>query len=324
MVGEYGPGSFYGKTQGYKIRLRLILNIFLVLGFYFEYLFCHPSTILIYKSKAIICHYFSIFLCMLLILSGDIETNPGPHLDSGNVNIDGISIVHLNIRSIRNKMDFISDFLSDFDIMCFTETHLDADISDSALTIDTRNSKMYRHDFNSHSGGLLVYISNSFYSRRRHDLENCSVHSIWVEVKYRAKAFLLCTVYRSQNAPTAFWDHFNTSVERAYESNESVIIVGDLNQNPQKPNENKLTNIMSLNNLTNVIRKPTRITRNSSTLLDPIIVSDQINVIQADTLDVDSSLSDHKATTVLLKFVSYHLQALKGKFGTTTALTFLD
>ena len=60
---------------------------------------------------------------------------------------------------------------------------------------------------------------------------------------------------------------------------------------------------MSLNNLTNVIRKSTRITRNSSTLLAPIIVSDQINVIQADTLDVDSSSSDRKATTVLLKFV---------------------
>ena len=103
---------------------------------------------------------------MLLILSGDIETNPGPHLDSGNVNIDSISIVHFNIRSIPNKMDFISDFLSDFDIMCFTETHLDADISDSALTIDTHNSKMYRHDFNLHSGRLLVYVSKFLFQKK--------------------------------------------------------------------------------------------------------------------------------------------------------------
>ena len=142
--------------------------------------------------------------------------------------------------------------------------------------------------------------------------------------KYRAKAFLLCTVYRSPNAPTAFCDHFNTSIERAYESNESVIIVGDLNQNLLNPNENKLTNIMSLNNLTNVIRKPTRITRNSSTLLDPIIVSGQINVIQADTLDVDSSLSDHKATTVLLKFVILPSSSSKRKVWYYDRADFLD
>ena len=45
---------------------------------------------------------------MLLLQAGDIETNPGPE------NIYDLSIVHLNIRSIRNKIEYISDNLLDF------------------------------------------------------------------------------------------------------------------------------------------------------------------------------------------------------------------
>ncbi len=60
----------------------------------------------------------------LLLLAGDIELNPGPTNDSGGC----LSIMHQNIRSIRNKMDYIKDNFLDFDILCFTETHLSVDI----------------------------------------------------------------------------------------------------------------------------------------------------------------------------------------------------
>ena len=54
---------------------------------------------------------------MLLLQAGDIETNSGPE------NRYDLSIVHLNIRSIRNKIEYITDNLLDFNILCFTETH---------------------------------------------------------------------------------------------------------------------------------------------------------------------------------------------------------
>ena len=56
----------------------------------------------------------------VILQAGDIETNPGPE------NICELSIVHLNIRSIRNKIEYITDNLLDFNSLCFTETHLDA------------------------------------------------------------------------------------------------------------------------------------------------------------------------------------------------------
>lgn len=53
---------------------------------------------------------------MLLILSGDIETNQGPY----NGSQYRIYIFHLNIWSIRNKIESLISLIADFDILCFT------------------------------------------------------------------------------------------------------------------------------------------------------------------------------------------------------------
>ena len=55
---------------------------------------------------------------------------------------------------------------------------------------------------------------------------------------------------------------------------------------------------ISLFNLRNVITEPTRVTANSSTLIDPVIVSDACIVLDSGTMDVDEFVSDHKATYI--------------------------
>ena len=193
-----------------------------------------------------------IFKTVLLLRAGDIETNPGPifNLESGNCSL---SILQLNIRSIRNKLSYINDHLSDFDILCFSETHLDDNVSNTTLQVDTYESSLYRRDLNSHSSGLLVCVSNQFVSKWRLDLELDNVHAIWVEVKYRNSSFLLCNVYRSPGTPVV--SIFNISIERAIESNKDIVIVGDLNQELLAPNETHLRNVLSINNLNNVNNK---------------------------------------------------------------------
>ena len=69
-----------------------------------------------------------ILMYLLILLSGDIKTNPGPFIAQQNQS-DCMSVLHLNIRSIRYKLDFIKDNFLDFDVLCFTETHLTNDIS---------------------------------------------------------------------------------------------------------------------------------------------------------------------------------------------------
>ena len=63
----------------------------------------------------------------------------------------------------------------------------------------------------------------------------------------------------------------------------------------------KLCDCLSLFNLTKVIKEPSRITPNSSTLIDPIIVIDTCTISDSGTISVESEISDHKATYLCLQ-----------------------
>lgn len=67
---------------------------------------------------------------VILLLSGDIETNPGPSAPNS------LDILHLNIRSIRNKIDSLLYLVQDFDLLCFSETHLDTHVTNESLFIE--------------------------------------------------------------------------------------------------------------------------------------------------------------------------------------------
>jgi hypothetical protein len=50
-----------------------------------------------------------------------------------------ISLCNLNIRSLRNKIDFLNDFAEDLDILLLTETHLDERIDECRLLLFAQN-----------------------------------------------------------------------------------------------------------------------------------------------------------------------------------------
>lgn len=72
--------------------------------------------------------------------------------------------------------------MHDFDIACFTETHLDDNILDEQLELDGFNS-IYRKDRNSFGGGVLIYLSNAVRASRRVDLEPNNAECIWLEIE---------------------------------------------------------------------------------------------------------------------------------------------
>jgi len=89
--------------------------------------------------------------------------------------------------------------------------------------------------------------------------------------------------------------------KQAFEINPNVVITGDTNADLFNTHNNKLLEIMTLFNLKNVINKPTRITAHSSTLLDPIIISDTMSSIYSDVLNVPSEISDHDAAVAYIE-----------------------
>ena len=102
----------------------------------------------------------------ILLLSGDVELNPGwqgistqgedyllnfaSEINRGSNNF---SVAQLNVKGLRNKMDEIKLLLRvcRFDILAITETFLDESISNEQLHVD--NYKIVRRDRNTGQDG---------------------------------------------------------------------------------------------------------------------------------------------------------------------------
>ena len=103
--------------------------IFTYMMFFLKWAVSSTFKLLSFVFNEMVCNlYFKIMLIFLLLKSGDIEMNPGPN----NIN-NSLSILHSNIRSIRNKFDYLTENFLDFDILCFSESHLDANITTESL-----------------------------------------------------------------------------------------------------------------------------------------------------------------------------------------------
>ena len=291
-IGMFNSNSFICCIRStVSFRLFFSCNIAIANLLAFCKLICKATSV--FMKESLHNAYFTMLLLLLLLQSGDIETNPGP----STLNHGSLSILHSNIRSIRNKLDFIKDFFFDFNILCFTETHLDPNVLTDSIMFEHFDSP-YRKDRTNHGGGVLVYLSNDLFHKRKPELEVFCDESIWVEIKARNDSVLLGVFYSPRTSDANFLNGLNRNIEKALEISTNVIVLGDLNEDLLNPNVYGLKDVMILNSLVNVVSDPTRI----NALLDPIIINDDLTFLDAGTIKVPAHISDHSATFITLPF----------------------
>ena len=144
----------------------------------------------------------AILVWLLIALSGDVELNPGPE----NLCEHCVSILHCNIRSIRNKIEYIVDNFCDFECLCFMETHLDNSIDNANIHLTNEFSVPYRKDRTKNGGGILVDVNNNLLHKRRPDLKIFWEGSIWVEIKINNQQYLLGTFYSPKPQDQTFFE----------------------------------------------------------------------------------------------------------------------
>ena len=86
---------------------------------------------------------------------------------------------------------------------------------------------------------------------------------------------LLGVIYRPPSESNEWWDHFQTNYNYVLENNldSKIIILGDLNSDPNTLNGHILKEFCKFNNLIINIDKPTRITESTETILDQILTN---------------------------------------------------
>lgn len=134
-------------------------------------------------------------------------------------------------------------------------------------------------------------------------LENILPESIWFEIKSEPNKFLVCYLYRPPQTAVEIWDRINVCIDKALEVSNNIILVGDINEDQLNVTNNKFRDILLLNNMKNVINEPTRVTPYSSTLLDPIAMSNNITCLHSGIFETDKRISDHIGTFSFIKII---------------------
>ena len=224
-------------------------------------------------------------------MCGDVEANPGPNT------CHSISILYLNIRSIRQNLEFIKEKLLDYDILCFTESHLNEDVLTESLLLDNFLTP-FRKDRTNRGGGILVYINNKIICERSIDLEIFWDECIWIKITHKRASFLLGVFYSPKTSDLSFFNKFNDNIELALLNTNNIIIVGDLNEDLLNDRNYLLKDVLLLNSLENIINEPTR----GRALLDPVILPFDRQDLDSGTLTIPVEISDHFTTYLTVPF----------------------
>lgn len=138
---------------------------------------------------------------MLLIMCGDVETCPGPDAMAGFSNMNGIKIIHQNIRGLLNNIGSLSLFLEKYkhiDIVTLLETHITLDgWNDNCKLYDIPGyTFVQRCRKNGMGGGVGMYISNNL-KWKQLEIDSDKLETIWIEICIKnSKNFIVSTVYR--------------------------------------------------------------------------------------------------------------------------------
>ena len=154
-------------------------------------------------------------------------------------------------------------------------------------------------------GGVGVYIKENISYIRRKDLENENIENIVIEIIIKeSKNVLIATHYRPPNSSKHlsrnFNDIFNESLSLYCSESKEVMLLGDLNVDYLKKNDNRdLKTIIHQNGFTQIIKEPTRITKDSKTLIDIIATNYPANIVSSCV--TATSLSDHDLVACVRK-----------------------
>ena len=273
----------------------------------------HFKLLTISKMK---CKRNHLYLKMALLLSGDINLNPGPvarhQLNDPKFEVfnnKGLHLIHLNVNSLLPKIDELRNIAkcSNAAVIGITETKLDNTVYDSEVTID--GYSIVRNDRNRKGGDVACYIrSNICYSRRTCLSDN--LENIFIDLLFpKTKPISIGILYKPPRQ-TRFLEQMVTDFE-SLELNNELYILGDFNidllfkgncilNKTQKsknhftdfsPEIKKYNEFCSIYGFKQLINCPTRITCNTSTLIDHILTNAQDNISQPGV--INTAISDH-------------------------------
>ncbi|MEW8547700.1 MAG: reverse transcriptase domain-containing protein, partial [Candidatus Thiodiazotropha sp.] len=185
------------------------------------------------------------------------------------------------MQSIFPKLDILFAELYEFDILAFSETWLSTAVTTDDLLLQSYQVPERKDRTGDNHGGVMLYVKEPIYYKRRNDLEPVGIECIWIELTLKHKHVLFGLFYRPPNSESAYFTSIEDSIHLAIDTGISAIIVtGDFNYNMLSGQLSaKIKNLCEEFSLTQTINQPTHYTENSSSILDIILTNNDNHLI---------------------------------------------
>lgn len=125
----------------------------------------------------------------LLMKSGDIQHNPSP------TNYGELCTMHVNARSLKNKIDLFEAESHQFDIITISESCLSPADSNNSLLIKNFHPPVCLDRANDSHGGVAIYVKDTLCCKPRTDLQVDGLEAVWVETKINQESLLVGSFY---------------------------------------------------------------------------------------------------------------------------------
>ena len=218
-------------------------------------------------------------------------------------------LLHINIRSLHKNFDNLYDFLVELnflpDVICLTETRIKLH---PLLNISLPNYTFFHTDSTSNAGGVGIYVLNKFQVKKSITQYNFSKSEcLWLDISENnfKTELTVGAVYRHPGLTKIieFINEFTNSLADLSQNKKVYYILGDFNINLNRDNRTNSANLYINSILSHdaipLITKPTRISNNSSTIIDHIITNDSKHELQS--FIVKSDLTDHYPIFCVIK-----------------------
>nr|CAH7735330.1 unnamed protein product [Callosobruchus chinensis] len=193
----------------------------------------------------------------------------------------------------NGKLDDIKNVLNNnkIDILAIGETWIDSRIETTFVNID--GYTFLRSDRGSRGGGVGLYIS---YSLKFKIIPSSSdIEQLWLSIRTSMRDIICGVVYRPPLQELVnFLDHLELSFAKALGISKHVFCLGDFNvdyANPGTSSYNLLEQFMENFEVAQLITDFTRVSENSSTLIDLILTTSRCLV--SDSSVQNCHFSDH-------------------------------
>ena len=118
-------------------------------------------------------------------------------------------------------------------------------------------------------------------------LEVRDLESVWVELQVKCKRILVGGFHNPPSSSPDYFELLKESIDRACNTDIiDIIITGDFNCNMAQSIPNKMRELMSEYNLSQLISDDTHFREHSSSLLDLILVRNKENILMSGVVDL--------------------------------------